>query len=85
MKFLQQKNIKIYTSEEPLTDNDIEIYDRVSVASDLATQYTLLGGDPKAVFVELVKQGKLLVSDLESMGIHLDEADIPKPEPKPPN
>jgi len=59
LKFIQRKNIKVFTNEEPLTDQDILTYERISKASNLATMAHHMGLDPKTMVKTLIKQGKL--------------------------
>lgn len=72
VKWLQQKEIKIHTIEEPITDSEIEMYDRISHASDISVQASTLGIDPKNILREMIKAGKLKHSDLEQFGYSLD-------------
>lgn len=72
VKWLQKKKIKIRTFEKPITDEEIEMYDRISKASDISVQASTLGMDPKNIFREMIKAGKLRHSDLEQFGYSLD-------------
>lgn len=69
LKWLQKKEIHIHTYEEPVTQDDLDKYDRVSRASDLTVQMASMGGDPKKVIELLLEQGKLKTSDLKEMGL----------------
>ena len=81
LKWIQQKNIKISTTEEALTDEDIEMYDRVSRASDLTVKYTAAGGDPKTAIREMMKRGLIQKEDLASLGAE-DMENEPEDETK---
>lgn len=85
LKWIQQKGIKIYTVEEPLTDEEIEMYDRCSRASDITMKYTMAGGDPKKALREMLKRGMLKESDLSHMGAEslIDEESTTEPEKDP--
>jgi hypothetical protein len=77
LKWIQQKNIKIHTLEEPVTDEEIEMYDRVSHANDMTVQFGSMGGNPKKLVRELLRRGHLKPSDLAVMGAEgwLEEED----------
>ena len=81
LKFIQTKNLKIFTIEEPLTDEDIERYDRISRASDVTSLAAMMGYTPEQAVKEMIKTGKLKEEDLEKMGFqNIDLSDIEKPE-----
>lgn len=67
LKFVQQKELKICTFEEDVTDEEIEEIERRSKAHDTATLAALAGHDPKAVLAELQKQGLITEDDLRDM------------------
>jgi hypothetical protein len=76
LKWIQKKDIKIYTTEEHISDEDIAMYERVSQANDLAMQGSAVGLHPDEVIKELVKRGKLETSDLKTMGYDIDKLNI---------
>lgn len=67
-QFISKNDLKIYTSEEELTDDDIEHYDRVSAASGVAAMAAQLGANPKDVIRELLKSGAIKAEDLKALG-----------------
>jgi len=67
-KLIQKKNIKVYTTEQLLTDDEVDAYDRISSIADVSTQIALMGGDPKELIQELVRGGHVSKSDLALMG-----------------
>jgi len=69
VKWLQAKNIKIHTTEEPVTQSDIDMYDRISKANDMTMQAAAHGVDPKEIVREMLRQGSLHQDDLTEMGI----------------
>jgi hypothetical protein len=71
-KWLQRHEIQIHTYEESITAEEIEMYDRISHASDLSVQTAALGGNPKDMVRELLRTGKLKQSDLHTLGIELE-------------
>lgn len=75
VKWIQGKNLKIHTIEESITQEDVDMYDRISTASDISVQSAAMGNDPKMVIREMVKRGQLKKSDLKKMGTEswLDE------------
>lgn len=79
-KWIQKKDIKIHTTEEHITQEDIEMYDRISTASDVTTMAAAHGIDPQQVVREMVKEGKLKASDLENIGVELSDTDKKKGE-----
>lgn len=83
MKWLQQKDVKIHTWEEEISDEDIAAYERISKTSDLAVKYGQAGGDPKDLMKKLIEMGKIKKEDLEHLGIpDTDIEDIMTPEVK---
>jgi hypothetical protein len=68
LKWIQQHNIRISTVEQSLTDEDIEMYDRVSRANEATVKYSALGGDPKQMIRELLKRGAIRKEDLATLG-----------------
>jgi hypothetical protein len=81
-KLIQKKNIKVYTTEQTLTTEDIEAYDRISSVADVSTQVALMGGDPKELIHELIKGRHISKSDLALIGAE-DMADGIVVEKKP--
>lgn len=67
LKFVQKEELKIYTYEEPVTDEEIEKIDRKSRANSVATLASLAGADPKNVLRELRNQGHITDDDLEDI------------------
>lgn len=76
LKWVQKKNIKIYTTEEDISDQDLAMYERVSQATDLAVQGSAAGVPPKDIIKELIKSGKLQVEDLKSMGCNIEDLNL---------
>lgn len=68
LKWIQQKDIKIHTVEESISQEDVDMYDRCSRASDLAIRYAAAGGDPKEAMREMLKRGLLKQEDLVQLG-----------------
>lgn len=68
MQFITKNKIKIYTSEQNVSDAELESYDRVNKASSVASLATQLGANPRDVIREMVKQGKLTREDLSALG-----------------
>lgn len=68
MQFVKKNGIKINTLQEALTDEDIEMYDRVNAASNLTATLSILGADPKEVIQELLREGAITREDLKMMG-----------------
>jgi hypothetical protein len=73
LKWLQKKNIKIHTFEEPVTDDDLAMYERVTRANDLSVQAAALGSDPKEIIKKLIESGQLKTSDLKQLGLELED------------
>lgn len=71
-KWIQKKQIKIHTTEEDITDEDIAMYDRVSTASDVSVMAAAHGGDPKEVLRQMIDSGQLKKEDLDGIGFELD-------------
>ena len=69
LKWMQKKDIKIFTHDEPVTEEDIEMYDRISKANDTSIQAMAAGVNPQEVIKKLVQSGKLKAQDLEQMGV----------------
>lgn len=68
MQFVKKNDIKIYTSEQKLSDEEIASYDRINKASSVASLAAQLGTNPREVIREMVKQGQLQKEDLEALG-----------------
>lgn len=68
LKWLQKNKIKIHTIEDSITEEEIDMYDRINTAGDLSIQAAAMGADPKKVIREMIKLGKLKKSDLAQMG-----------------
>ena len=75
LKFIQQKNIKIYTTETPVTSEEIEMYERCSRASDFTMKYASMGGDPRVALKEMLKKGLIKKSDLTALGESEDDTE----------
>jgi len=75
LKFIQKHDIKIFSTESAVSDEELAMYDRVGAASSMATMASHLGADPKEVIRELLKSGQLQRDDLEKLGAEslLDE------------
>jgi len=69
MQFIKKNDIKIYTSEESITDEEMASYDRVNAATSVTTLAATLGADPKEIIRELIKQGRLTKEDLKALGV----------------
>ena len=69
LKFIQQNNIKIHTTEEPISQEDIDMYERINRASSVATMAASVGTDPRDALRELLKAGKIKQEDLVSLGV----------------
>jgi len=72
LKWIQKKNLKIFTIEEPLTQDDIDTYERVSRASSGAIMGQLAGYDGKEILKEMLKTGQIKQEDLAKMGMEKD-------------
>jgi hypothetical protein len=68
MQFIKKNDIKIYTSEQQLSDDELESFDRVNQASSVASLAGQLGANPRDVIREMIKQGRLKQEDLEALG-----------------
>jgi hypothetical protein len=77
LQWLKKKEIKIHTTETPLSDDDLAMYDRINSANSAATAAGFMGQDPREVIKSWLKAGKLSQSDLKEMGID-DEINITK-------
>lgn len=80
MQFIKKNDIKIFTTEESVSDEEIASYDRVNKASSLASLAAELGTNPRDVIREMVKQGQLKAEDLEALGAEDLADDIESPE-----
>jgi len=77
LKFIQQKNIKIHTIEEEVTQEEIDQYHRMNDASSIASIAAASGADPKEIVRILLKKGAITREDIISMGAEeiLDDDD----------
>lgn len=73
--WLKKKDIKIHTIEEALTDEDLEMYDRISNASDVITTLAAMGGDPKELLQKMIQSGQLKESDLKNFKFKSDNSE----------
>lgn len=73
LKWLQKKDIKIFTSEEPITQDELEMYDRLNNANSIMNMAQNMGVAPEDALIKLVQDGKLHAADLEQFGIKLPE------------
>ncbi len=78
MKWIQSKNIKIHTIEEHVTQEEIDMYDRVSKLSDISVQASQMGISPKEVIKKMLELGQIEQSDLEMIGKELYSDDKKK-------
>lgn len=67
LKFIQKEELKIYTYEEPVTDEEIEDIHRKSKANSVATLASLAGANPREVLEELRAQGHITDDDLQDI------------------
>jgi hypothetical protein len=67
LKFVQNNNLKIYTYEEPVSDEEIEEIERKSRASGAAMIGMMTGMDPREILEQLVEEGELTQEDLEDI------------------
>jgi hypothetical protein len=82
LKWVQQNGVKIYTTEEPVSEEDIDTMVRISKAGDMATQFAALGGDPHRVIKEFLASGELKPEDLQKMGVDWSEEEQNKEQEK---
>ena len=77
MQFVKKNDLKIYTSEEELTDEEIESLNRVNKASSIAALGSQLGANPRDIIRELLSTGQLTQEDLVALGAEdvLDDVD----------
>lgn len=78
LKFIQKNGLKITTTEEQLSDEQIAHYERMNRASNAAVLTATLGGDPKAMLRELLKRGEITKEDVEGI---LGTESLETPEP----
>lgn len=74
LKFIQKKGLKIVRVETPITDEDIQMYQRVNKATDALNQAALLGINPKDLLTEMLKANLLQKEDLIHMGFSEESA-----------
>jgi len=67
LKFMQQKELTVFTHEEDVTQEEMDEIDRKSQANNTATLAALMGSDPKAVLQRLKDEGKITAKDLRDM------------------
>jgi len=67
LKLVQQKNLKMKTIEEDISDEEWDKMSRLSKATSAAVLGALHGYQPKQVLEELVKLGEINQEDLEEM------------------
>jgi hypothetical protein len=79
LKLIQQKNIKIFTEEFPVSQEEINSLLRASKISDLTIKYASMGGNPEEFLSELVKRGTITKEELSSMGMSIEN--IPDSDP----
>ena len=79
LKLIQQKNIKIFTEEFAVSQEEINNIMRASKISDLTIKFASMGGDVKEFLSELIKRGTVTKEELVKMGMPID--DLPDPDP----
>lgn len=67
LKFIQKEELKIYTYEESVSDEEIEEIDRRSKANSLATLASLAGANPQEILQHLRNEGHITDEDLEQV------------------
>lgn len=68
-QFIKNKSIKVDSYQEDLTDEDIEMYDRINAVSSITSTLATMGADPKDVMRELLREGHITLADLKEMGV----------------
>jgi hypothetical protein len=68
LKWIQQKNIKIFSEEFSLSDNEMAEIERVSFANDTAMKYARACGDPRDAIRIMLEKGLIKREDLATMG-----------------
>lgn len=67
LKFIQKKELKIYSYEEEISEEEIEDLDRRSAASRVAMMGSTLGLDTRELLAEMLRQGKITKEDIEEL------------------
>ena len=68
LKWIQQKNIKIFSEEFSLSDDELASIERISFANDMTVKYAVSGGDPRDAIRKMIQKGLLKKEDLAAMG-----------------
>ena len=75
MHFIEENDISIYTDEQPVTDEELEHYDRINKATSIASLAGMMGANPREVVREMLKSGQLEHEDLKALGLEDMEDD----------
>jgi hypothetical protein len=67
LKFIQQKNFKIVTIEEDITEEEWDKLIRMTKASEITTLGAMAGISPKEILKELLQKGDLTIDDIKEM------------------
>jgi len=76
-KYIQMHNLKIYTTEEDVSSDEIDEIERKTEANKIAMMGMIAGANPKEILRQLKEEGKLTDNDLKDM-LGEDENDINK-------
>jgi len=66
-KMVQVKGLKVITTTEDVTDDEIEEIERKSRASSVANMSAMMGMDPREILQQMVEKGDLTSDDLEDL------------------
>lgn len=67
LKYVQKHKLRIFTSEEPVTEEELEAIDRKTQANKVAMMGAMVGKNPISVLRMMMEQGKLTDEDLKDM------------------
>jgi len=81
LKFLQKNNIKLHTTEVPISPENIAALERQSKQADMLTSAARLGLSPDEVASEMIRRGVLTEEEARAYG--LTPRLIPREEKKP--
>ena len=75
---IHKNGFKIETTEEPVSQEDIDSYRRLNKITDVASTAAALGADPREMIRELLRQGHITRGDIQKLGAEDILDDIPE-------
>lgn len=79
LKFMQQNKLKLYHTEEPVSQEEIEQMERIDDAGSALTKAAFFGMDLNSVAATMMSEGLIETEDLEKLGLDVDEVKSAKP------